>query len=528
MSANSDAVGGRKLIKIRSILSAWVLVLSATLAGCASVDFDYPKSESSALPTIETSATYLGRQVGDVVAAHPGEAGFYPIYDGIDSLASRLLLAERAERTIDAQYFLIHDDIIGQVFVNALLRAANRGVRVRFLLDDILSQGLDPGLAALDAHPNVVVRIFNPFAHRRARALDVGSMGRITRRMHNKSFTIDNQVTLIGGRNIAAEYFDARPGGNFSDLDVLAIGPVVPEVSSMFDTYWSHRAAVPIAALADAPDDAEERLATLGEKVRRSLESAANSKYSEAVRASTLRYIETDASAFVWAPYDLVFDSPDKSSSKTADPAQSITTRMRASLGTIEDSLFVVTPYFVLAREEIENFRALRDRGVEVTVLTNGLAANNHSAVHSGYMSARKPLLEKGVDLYELRANLDEPADKKLPKAASVTTLHAKAFAVDGKSVFIGSFNWNQRSINRDTELGVIIHSPQIANEFVERVSGALPEQSFRVSLNGSNDLRWTVLENGQEIVAKKEPQTGFWKRFSAGFMRILPIKSQL
>jgi len=521
-------VGGRKLNEMRSACKAWVLAMLATLAGCASVDFDYPRIESSALPVAETSDTHLGRQTRDIVAEHPGKAGFYPVNGGIDSLALRLLLAERAERTIDAQYFLIHDDIVGRVFVNALLRAANRGVRVRFLLDDILSQGLDPGLAALDSHPNIEVRIFNPFAHRGVRALDIASVGRLTRRMHNKSMTVDNQVTLIGGRNIAAEYFDARPRGNFSDLDVLAIGPVVPEVSNMFDTYWSHRVSMPISALADAPDDAEERLASLEEKVRRSLESAANSEYAEAARASVLRYIETDASAFVWAPYDLVFDSPDKSSGKTADEAQNITTGMRASLGTIEESLFVVTPYFVLAKDEIESFRALRERGVEVTVLTNGLASNNHTSSHSGYMPVRKPLLKQGVELYEMRANLDESADNKLPKGAVVSTLHAKAFAVDGKSVFIGSFNWNQRSVNRDTELGVIIHSPELVNAMVERVKRAMPERSFRVSLNESNDLRWTVLENGREVVVKKEPQTGFWKRFGAGFMRILPIKSQL
>jgi putative cardiolipin synthase len=164
---------------------------------------------------------------------------------------------------------------------------------------------------------------------------------------------------------------------------------------------------------------------------------------------------------------------------------------------------------------------------VEVTVLTNGLASSNHSSSHSDYMPVRKPLLKQGVELYERRANLNEPADNKLPKGAPATTLHAKAFAVDGKSVFIGSFNWNQRSVNRDTELGVIIHSPQLANEMVERVRRALPGHSFRVSLNESNDLRWTVLENGREVDVKKESQTGFWERFSAGFMGILPIRSQ-
>ncbi len=207
-----------------------LLVVLTVAAGCASIDFDYPKSESFALT--DTGDTYLGRGFAETVAQHPAEqSGFYPVYDGIDSLALRLLMAERAERSIDAQYFLIHDDLVGNVFIDALLRAANRGVRVRFLIDDMNSGGYDAGFAALDSHENFELRVFNPFAHRKARALDITRVSRISRRMHNKSFTVDNQMTLIGGRNIADEYFDASKSEKFGDLDVLAIGPIVPEVS---------------------------------------------------------------------------------------------------------------------------------------------------------------------------------------------------------------------------------------------------------------------------------------------------------
>jgi len=512
----------------RLFLQFLQLFLVAFLAGCATVNFDYPKTESNALPVQDTAGSHLGRQVTDIVAAHPGESGFHPIYAGIDSLALRLLLAERAEHTIDAQYFLIHDDLVGNLFLNALLRAANRGVRVRFLLDDVLSKGLDPGLAALDSHENIEVRIFNPFAHRRARALDVTSLGRITRRMHNKSFTVDNQVTLIGGRNIANEYFDASAHEKFSDLDVLTIGPMVPEVSTMFDMYWNHRAAVPIAALADNPKSAAEALAKLGDRVRQSFETARTSEYADAVRQSIVNYVESDTKALIWAPYDLVYDSPDKSSADTADESEFITTQMTETIGEIEKQLFVITPYFVLLKDDIEGFSGLLNRGVDVTVLTNSLAANNHTAAHGGYSPSRKPLLRKGAHLYELRANVDSPADEKLPPHAPVSTLHAKTFVVDGKSIFIGSFNWNQRSVHRDTELGVIIHSPEIANELVGRVSAALPLGSFKVSLNESGKLLWTGTENGQEVVVTKEPQTGFWKRLAAGIMRMMPIKSQL
>jgi putative cardiolipin synthase len=435
-------------------------------------------------------------------------------------------MMEEAEHTIDAQYFLIYDDLVGRVFVNAMLRAANRGVRVRFLLDDVLSKGLDPGLATLDSHKNIEVRIYNPFAHRKARGMDAFSYSRITRRMHNKSLTVDNQITLIGGRNIAGEYFDERDDVQFSDLDVMAIGPIVPEVSDSFDTYWNSRAAVPMQALADSPEDAAARLDSLEDKVQEALEDAKASIYAEAVRASVSQYDATDSIEFHWAPYDLVYDSPGKSSAATWDESELITNQIRSAVDAKKE-LFVITPYFILTKDDIENFRRARERGVDITVITNSLATNNHAPVHGGYYPTRKPLIQMGVNLYELRATLDEPVDQKLPKDAPITTLHAKTFAVDREAIFIGSFNWNQRSVNRDTELGVIIHSPELATELVERVSEKLPTRAFEISLDEKNNTQWTIIEDGQEVVVTKEPQTSAWRRFSAWIARIVP-KSQL
>ena len=503
-----------------------LIFIVALLAGCASIDFDYPKSETFALT--DTADTTLARGIAGFVAQHPPEqSGFYPVSDGIDSLAMRLLMAERAERSIDAQYFLIHNDLVGRVFVNTLLRAANRGVRVRFLVDDMNAKGYDTGFAALDSHKNIEVRIFNPFAHRKARAMDAFSMGRLTRRMHNKSFTVDNQMTLIGGRNIANEYFDANPGEKFGDLDVLTIGSIVPKVSAMFDSYWNHPASLPISALAGVPENAAEALASLEDRVAESLKAVEASEYADAVRSSVLNYVQTDANAFVWADYDLVYDSPDKAKADISGEAGSIVVQMRAGIGDIEKELFVITPYFVLTKDNIEGFRGLRDRNVDITVLTNSLASNNHSVSHSGYAPNRKKLLEMGVKLYELRASRSIPGDESKGVQDAKMTLHAKAFVVDRKKVFIGSFNWNQRSINLDTELGVIIHSPEIATDLVERVTAALPEMSFEVFLNEDGNLRWKGLDNGQQVIVTHEPQTGFWHRFNAGFLRIAP-NSQL
>lgn len=496
-------------------------------SGCATIDWDAPKSESRALT--DTSDTSLARLLSDEVLLHPQQAGFYPIYEGIDALALRLLMAERAEKSIDAQYFLIYDDIVGNVFAHSLLAAANRGVRVRFLLDDVLSQGLDPGLATLDSHENIEVRVFNPFANRRFRALDAPtSLGRITRRMHNKSFTVDNQVSLIGGRNIAGEYFGARSDVQFADLDVLTVGPVVGEVSDTFDTYWNHTAAIPIAALADVPDDAVQALATYGQEVAEALADAENSQYAQALRGTLEDYMDRDLSAFTWADYQLVVDSPDKSQGRVTDASSLIGSQMTNSIGEIKEELFVVTAYFVLSKREVEQFRQLRNRGVDVTIVTNSLASNNHSAAHAGYVSSRKALLEMGVKLFELRAGQNIPADQKVSSGTAVSTMHAKTFVVDREKIFIGSFNWNQRSENRDTELGVIINSPKLATELLERVEPALPTATYQVFLNDSGKVRWRIEEDGKQIVLTKEPQTGFWRRFGAGFMRLLPIKSQL
>jgi len=504
-----------------------LLITFAFVAACATIDFDYPKSETFALT--DTGDTYLGRGIAEYVAQHPPEqSGFFPVYDGVDSLAMRLLMAERAERSIDAQYFLIHNDLVGRAFVNALLRAANRGVRVRFLVDDMNAKGYDTGFAALDSHENIEVRIFNPFAHRKTRAMDAFSMGRLTRRMHNKSFTVDNQMTLIGGRNIANEYFDANPGEKFGDLDVLTIGSIVPKVSAMFDSYWNHPASLPISALAGVPENAAEALASLEDRVAESLKEVEASEYADAVRSSVLNYVQTDASAFIWADYDLVYGSPDKATADISGEAGSIVVQMRESIGDVQQELFVVTPYFVLRKDNIAGFRGLRDRNVEITVITNSLASNNHTVSHSGYSPVRKPLLEMGVRLYEVRASRSIPGDESKGVQDSKVTLHAKAFVVDRKKVFIGSFNWNQRSINIDTELGVIIHSPKIATELVERVTVAIPTAGFEVFLNDKNQLRWRGYEDGQEVILTKEPQTGFWHRFNAGFLRMMPIKSQL
>ena len=515
-------------------LQALVLVLLvAGLSACATVDFDYPKSESTALQN--TDDTYLGKDIAWRREEHPDEGAFYLLTDGIEALAARLLMARRAERSIDAQYYLITNDMIGKAFIGSLLEAADRGVRVRLLLDDIQTQGYDAGMAALDSHPNFEVRIFNPFGQRGSRAGSITDFSRVNRRMHNKSFTVDNQITIIGGRNIAAEYFAARADVNFGDVDVIGAGEVVGDVSNMFDTYWNHRAAAPVPAFAKMPDDPAAALETLRSRLEEALETARASPYAEAFGDSWQALIDTDADEFTWAPYQLVYDSPDKSDKKLAAEAASITTPLAEVISGAQSEVVIVSPYFVPLKSGVAFLSELAARGVDVSVVTNALAATNHSVVHSGYVPFRKPLLENGVKLYEIRPDAAVAGTERSGieldrggRGAAIATLHTKAFAVDRQHLFIGSFNWDPRSVDINTELGVIIDSPSLTGAAVERFRQQLNRMAYEVVLNDKGKVRWIDNAGDEPVVLDKEPQTGFWRRFSVGFYRILPIKGQL
>ena len=512
--------------KILRIATITLLLLSA--GGCATIDYDYPRSESYFLP--DTSDTYWARQVESAVEMHPpDQSGFYPMNDGVDALTARLLLAEKADKSIDVQYYLIKNDIVGRVFIYRLLQAADRGVRVRLLVDDMFTSGYDIGLAALDSHPNFEIRIYNPF-HRgaagRAQSALTG-FGRINRRMHNKSFTADNQITIIGGRNIADEYFGVREDAKFGDLDVMGIGPVVQEVSNMFDTYWNHETALPVPAFVQELDDPEAALNELRERLARSIDEIRDSKYAEAVRIKTLEYLEPGMRPFEWAPYELVVDSPDKGVKAKAKEAESITTPLIESIRSAKRELIIVSPYFVPLKSGVEGLAALEERGIEVTVITNSLAANNQFTVHGGYAPSRKPLLEAGVEIYEVRPDADVAGTEFIDSSGAKATLHTKAFLVDEREVFIGSFNFDPRSANLNTELGVIVRDPELALIYTVLVEDALPKQTFEVFLNEDGKLRWRGFKNGEEIIFDKEPETTWGQRFGAWFARIIP-KSQL
>jgi putative cardiolipin synthase len=398
----------------------------------------------------------------------------------------------------------------------------------------MFTSGLDIGWAALDHHPNVEVRIFNPFASRSARFRDgILDFSRINRRMHNKSFTSDNQVTIVGGRNIAGEYFGARRDSQFADLDVLAIGPVVQEVSASFDLYWNHERALPLPAFARMPEDPDAALATLRQRLQQSIDAIYAEEdyrlYGEALRAKVLASLEGNGDALTWAPYTLAVDSPDKSFKEQAETAESIMTALIESLAGAEGEILLISPYFVPLRSGIEALARLEERGVDVIVVTNSLAANNQFAVHGGYAPSRKPLLRAGVEIYEVRRDASFGDQQLIAASGAKATLHTKAFIVDRRELFIGSFNFDPRSGRINTEMGIIIHSPEMAASLDEMVEASLPTGAWRVELDDDGRLRWHGVDaEGQPVVYDKEPQTSWWDRFVAGCVRLLPIRGQL
>jgi putative cardiolipin synthase len=505
------------------------LTLLAALSGCASIDFDYPREESH--PVADTSETYLGSRYDGFVAGFPdGQSGFFTMVDGIDALTARLLLADKAERTIDTQYYLIKTDHTSYAFIDALLRAADRGVRIRLLLDDVFTTGYDVGMAALDTHPNFEIRIFNPFNRGAMGKAWSGTtnLSRVNRRMHTKSFTVDGQVTIVGGRNIADEYFGAREDAKFGDLDVVGIGQVASDVSTMFDTFWNHETALPVPAFADMPDDPAAELIRLRERIVASLEEIKESKFADAVRATAAEFLSTDYDTWEVSSFKLIYDTPDKGIKSDAGPSQAISRSLIESIQDAEKRVIVLSPYFVPMKSGIELFAELEARGVEVVIVTNSLAANNHATVHGGYAPSRKPLLRAGVELYEVRPDADVPGSEIVAASGAKATMHTKAYLVDDDEVFIGSFNFDPRSANLNTESGVLIYSKRFADEFYEFFEKGKLRQAYEVTLDDDGKLQWRTMVDGRAVVYDKEPEATWGQRFTAGFMRIMPGRSQL
>jgi len=471
-----------------------------------------------------TDDTRLGRSVAPLTREHRGASGIVTLGNGHDAFATRVLLADAAERTLDAQYYVWHDDMTGMLLFDALRRAADRGVRVRLLLDDNNTRGMDRILAALDAHPNIEVRLFNPLVHRGwGRFYDfLVDFRRLNRRMHNKSFTVDDQVTIVGGRNIGNEYFGAGDAPLFVDLDVLAIGPIVHEVSEDFDRYWASASAYPAGLLIDAASDRKVR--DFAARLERLAHDSTSLEYTRSVAESPImRDLTTRSLSFEWAATTMLSDDPAKVRGRVPDSTL-MWTRLRQSLGRPRTELELISPYFVPGSAGTEYFVQLVCSGVKVDVLTNSLEATDVAVVHAGYAKRRPRLLEGGVSLFEMkRMATTRPAAGVARSGAS--SLHAKTISVDRTRVFVGSFNFDPRSARLNTELGFVIESRALAERIADAFTSSIRANAFSVQLNETGTLRWVERREQKDIVYDKEPGTSAWRRFLVRIMSKLPIE---
>ncbi len=485
------------------------------------------RPRTTALADADAADTRLGRAIDPRAAAHPGLTGIYALPDGRDAFAARMLLARAADRTLDVQYYIWRHDVTGALLFEALREAAERGVRVRLLLDDNPTSGLDDVIAALDAHPNVEVRLFNPFVIRSPRVLGfLTDFRRLNRRMHNKSFTADNRATIVGGRNIGDEYFDAAEAGDlaFSDLDVLAVGAIVPEVSRDFDRYWASGSSHPAGRILPAvpPDRVEdlrgEAAALAGAPAAAAyLRSARASPFAEELLRGRL--------PLEWAPARLVSDDPAKGLG-LARPEALLAQKLREALGDPLTEVDLVSPYFVPTAAGVETFARLAERGVRVRILVNSLESTDVAAVHSGYAKYRRPLLEAGIVLYEMRLVSASEPEVQGPFGSSASSLHAKTFSVDGEQLFIGSFNFDPRSANLNTEMGLVIESTSLAARLTALFDERLPVTAYRVHRAASGDVYWTEQRADGEVVRHgTEPGTTWLQRAAVRILSWLPIE---
>ncbi|WP_040673409.1 MULTISPECIES: phospholipase D-like domain-containing protein [Rhodanobacter] len=517
-----------------------IKVVGSTMLGLALAACSPPapvvKPVSTALPP--AMGTPAARYVHGEADRHRDQSGFRLLMRSTNALMSRVALADHAQRSLDLQYYIFDNDATGRLMAQRLLAAADRGVRVRLLVDDInASQAIDL-FDALDTHPNIEVRLFNPFATKSPSLLSKATQflldtHRLNRRMHNKSFIADGNVAIVGGRNIGDAYFDAGEDTNFRDLDLVAIGPVVNQASHAFDEYWNCDAAYPVKAFHGKHADHYD-LAKLRIELAHDARAFAQSDYAQA----TLDNLPHGASAdrpgnWFWGPATLVADQPSKIEAGPDQPQLRIGPDIEAMTDAAQHELLLISPYFIPGERGTAYLEALARRGVKVKVLTNSLASNDEPIVYSGYSRYRRPLLESGVQLFELQPAAGAPQPATSGGTSSGVSLHAKAIVVDRQKVFIGSMNMDARSKLLNTEMGIIVDCPPLAAAVTEFFDTAtLPEYAYHLSLkvDGSAQgvMQWQATEHGKPVTYDHDPGVTTSRRVEVQMLKLLPLESLL
>lgn len=504
------------------------------LAGCAGHVVSPPSSH--VLPNQDSE---LARHVDSLAVDHSvGHSGFRLLPASAEAFAARIQMIRAAETSLDVQYYIVHDGLSTRALIDELIKAADRGVRVRLLLDDIGSSGSDYQTAILAAHPNILIRIFNPLHVGRSNIV-TRTLGRLLhlskqhRRMHNKLMLADSSLAIVGGRNLGDEYFDADKGLNFTDIDLLGAGPVARQLATSFDQYWNHPLSVPIQHFLRRPPRIEE-LDEARRQITQYLQSEQQGnpqRYERLMAELDEPPLKKWLGDLIWAPGEAMWDHPEKiNASGIPDERLLLTTRLQPSMDAVTREMTLISAYFVPTQEGVDYLASHAENGVAIRVLTNSLEATDVPLVHGGYAPYRRPLLEAGVRLFELRRQPDQETSYNL-SGESESSLHSKAAIFDRQDVFLGSLNFDPRSILWNTEVGILIESAELASE-VQRLTleGTSPTVSYEVrlvKLDGHEQLIWIAEDNGRRKVLLDEPG-GAWRRFNAWFSQMIGLERML
>jgi putative cardiolipin synthase len=516
----------------RAVLAVCLL---SGVQGCTTLRAGISRPESHAVVADDGR---LARAFAAPLAAHPGASGVAILEDGPLAWLSRVSLADVAEHTIDVQYYIYENDRTGLILLQRLKAAADRGVRIRLLIDDNNNVGRDLQLAQIDRHPRIQVRVFNPlrWRDRWARPLQyVFDLERANRRMHNKIFAVDGIAAIVGGRNIGDNYFDfERDQPNFRDLDLLVVGPAARDLGRAFDLYWNSPWAYPAQALVGKTPSRDESRRAMSDLDAYAAQNAEYQRTSPDEQRDYLDSLLGDHGSLQWADVEVVVDAPSKVAARDAPPSH-VYERLVAEWRRAHDEILVESAYLVPRRTTMALFRDARERGVAIRVLTNSLSSTDVAAVHAGYMKRRRDLLRMGVELHEFQR---EPAEKPGPRGvrdrgrmfhgeSSEASLHSKAIVFDRQVAWVGSFNLDPRSRGLNTEIGLFVHDAKVAGRLADIVGANFePAVSWRVDLEGGKadgDLVWTGVQQGRPVQVKDEPDTTWSLRALVHMLAMLP-----
>jgi len=460
------------------------------------------------------------------------KSGFYLLSDNMDAFTARVALANNAQHSLDIQYYMMHNDASGRYLAYALLQAADRGIKVRILVDDINLAGRDSRLKMLAQHDDIEIRIFNPLTNRDwFRNLElIINLDRAGRRMHNKLFIADQRYAIIGGRNIGDEYFDARRSLNFVDLDLLITGPIIAELRQSFEEYWRSVWATPVEQLSKIRV-MKSHLSHIRARLRDYWRRFRNTGYFRQSESSALsRRIAEDDIDFTWAEASLLYDKPEKLTTRYSNHMVHFGPRTMPMFNAAEQELLIASPYFIPGDAGCMWMIDKQKSGVDLKVLTNSLAATDVPVVHAGYSQYRERLVANGISLFELKrdAITRKLHSRLLLPYRSHASLHAKYIVIDRRRVLIGSANIDPRSSNLNTEIGIAIDSDELA----EKVSALFeqtsePDKSYQLKIE-ENRLVWHTLKQGIKLQYRHDPDSSLLKRLYVYLVGLLPIESLL